>query len=65
MRNVIGRGKPKPWRSFVTEESREDATPEALDLIDRCIRYDHTERITAAEALEHPYFARAKLMPCA
>jgi casein kinase II subunit alpha len=62
MREVIGRGKPKPWRSFITEECREFATPEAIDLIDKCIRYDHMDRITAAEALQHPYFACARAM---
>lgn len=31
-------------------------SPEAIDLINRCLRYDHMERITADEALEHPYF---------
>jgi casein kinase II subunit alpha len=65
MKNVIGRGKPKPWTSFVNDETRAFATPEALDLIDACIRYDHMERITAAEALEHPYFARVKRLPAA
>lgn len=35
-------------------------SPEALDLIDRCLRYDHMERITAAEALQHPYFEQVR-----
>jgi casein kinase II subunit alpha len=63
MKNVIGRGKPKPWSSFITEETRGLATPEALDLIDKCIKYDHMERITAEEALAHPYFDRVRHMP--
>lgn len=29
---------------------------ESIDLIDRCLRYDHMERISAEEALKHPYF---------
>ncbi|OHT05799.1 CMGC family protein kinase [Tritrichomonas foetus] len=29
---------------------------EAIDLINACLRYDHTERITADQALLHPYF---------
>lgn len=59
---LIGRGKPRPWSSLVTEDTRALATPEALDLIDKCIRYDHTERITAAEALAHPYFDRVRTL---
>jgi casein kinase II subunit alpha len=53
---VIGRRKPQEWRAFVNDENRHLATPDALDLIARCLRYDHTERITAEEALEHQYF---------
>jgi casein kinase II subunit alpha len=30
--------------------------PEAVDLIDRCLQYDHMTRISADEALRHDYF---------
>ncbi|KAG7268127.1 hypothetical protein CRUP_010081 [Coryphaenoides rupestris] len=30
--------------------------PEALDLLDKLLRYDHQQRLTATEAMEHPYF---------
>jgi casein kinase II subunit alpha len=63
MKQVIGRPRARPWRSFVTDRVRDLATPAALDLIDKCVRYDHMERITAAEALEHPYFARVRHLP--
>jgi casein kinase II subunit alpha len=56
MRKIIARGKPKPWHAFITDENRHLATSEAIDLIDQCIRYDHMDRITADEALKHPYF---------
>ena len=29
---------------------------EALDLLDNMLRYDHAERITPKDAMEHPYF---------
>jgi serine/threonine protein kinase len=32
-------------------------SPEAIDFLDRLLRYDHQERLTAAEAMAHPYFA--------
>ncbi|KAG5349649.1 negative regulator of the PHO system, partial [Termitomyces sp. Mn162] len=32
------------------------ATREAIDLLDKLLKFDPTERITAAEALAHPYF---------
>lgn len=31
-------------------------SPEALDLLDKLLRYDHQQRLTAAEAMQHPYF---------
>ena len=56
MQKTIARGKPRPWSSFVNPQNQDLANDAALDLIDKCIRYDHTERITAEEALKHPYF---------
>ncbi|KAH0795348.1 CMGC family protein kinase [Histomonas meleagridis] len=56
------KNKPKKqWTEFINETNKEFATPEALDLIDKCIRYDHQERITAKEALEHPFFKNVSI----
>ena len=60
---TIARGKPRPWKAFITNENKHLATDEALDLIDKCIRYDHTERITADEALKHPFFDPVRNIP--
>jgi casein kinase II subunit alpha len=60
MKYAVERPNARPWSSFVTDEVRELATPEAIDLIDKCLKYDHTQRITAVDALEHPYFDRVK-----
>jgi casein kinase II subunit alpha len=32
-------------------------TPEAIDFLDKLLRYDHADRLTAKEAMDHPYFA--------
>lgn len=46
----------KPWTSFVTDANKDLANSEALDFLDKCLRYDHQERLTAQEAMQHPYF---------
>ena len=33
-------------------------TPEALDFLDKLLRYDHKQRLTAKEAMEHRYFRK-------
>ncbi|EAX89597.1 CMGC family protein kinase [Trichomonas vaginalis G3] len=49
--------KAKPLESCLRKNAKKDlVSPEALDLLDKCLRYDHQERITAADALKHPYF---------
>lgn len=63
MQMMIARGKPRPWSYFVNAQNEDLATENALDLIDKCIRYDHTQRITAEEALKHPYFDPVRNMP--
>jgi casein kinase II subunit alpha len=43
----------------ITKESPENkpfAVSAAIDLLDKLLRYDHQERLTAKEAMAHPYF---------
>ena len=53
---VMGRYTKKPWKKFVADENRHLASDEALDFLDRLLRYDPAERVSAREAMEHPYF---------
>jgi casein kinase II subunit alpha len=46
----------KPWLHFLTEENSHLISEEAVDLINRMLVYDHANRITMKEALDHPYF---------
>jgi len=51
----------QPWTRFVTAENQQFVTSEALDLLDKLLRYDHQKRLTAREAQAHPYFNLVRL----
>ncbi|AXA49828.1 casein kinase II subunit alpha [Malassezia restricta] len=61
---ILGRYPRKPWSRFVTPENQHFVSDEAIDFLDKLLRYDHQERLTAQEAQNHPYFdpVRALLM---
>lgn len=54
---ILGRHSKKAWAKFVTPENRHLVSDEALDFVSKLLRYDHQERLTAQEAMAHPYFA--------
>ena len=54
--NMLSRYKKKPWTKFVNNCNNKYICNEALDFIDKLIKYDHNERLTASEAMEHSYF---------
>ena len=56
---ILGTHTRKPWSKFVTKENRHLVSEEALDFLDRCLRYDHQERSTPKEAMSHPFFIPA------
>nr|CDS33759.1 denticleless protein [Hymenolepis microstoma] len=46
----------KRWSQFITDENREVATAEAVDLVKKLLVFDPKRRLTAKQALEHDYF---------
>lgn len=42
-------------------ENQHLVSTEALDFLDKLLRYDHQARLTAREAMEHPYFCECLL----
>ena len=54
--DILGRHSRKRWERFVHSENQHLVSPEALDFLDKLLRYDHQERLTAMEAMEHAYF---------
>ncbi|XP_015147777.1 casein kinase II subunit alpha' isoform X3 [Dromaius novaehollandiae] len=54
--DILGQHSRKRWENFIHSENRHLVSPEVLDLLDKLLRYDHQQRLTAKEAMEHPYF---------
>ncbi|KAI7137983.1 Casein kinase II subunit [Hortaea werneckii] len=49
-------GFPKQsWYAFVDDSNRRFVSDEAIDFLEGMLKYDHTKRLTAWEALHHPY----------
>ncbi|KAI9312577.1 Pkinase-domain-containing protein [Dichotomocladium elegans] len=55
--DILGRYPRKPWSKFITNDNHRFVSDEAVDFLDHLLRYDHQERLTAKEAMAHPYFA--------
>eukprot|EP00916_Digyalum_oweni_P027146 GHVL01044548.1.p1 GENE.GHVL01044548.1~~GHVL01044548.1.p1 ORF type:complete len:351 (+),score=21.35 GHVL01044548.1:15-1067(+) len=54
--DIMGRHPKKEFSKFITPENRHLVSPEAMDLLERMLIYDHTKRILPREAIEHAYF---------
>jgi len=53
---ILGRHTKKAWSKFITSENKHLVNNEALDLLSKMLVYDPAERITAKDAMDHPYF---------
>ncbi|KAF8410204.1 hypothetical protein HHK36_002726 [Tetracentron sinense] len=51
---LVGRHSRKPWTKFINADNQHLAVPEAIDFLDKLLRYDHQERPTAKEAMVIP-----------
>eukprot|EP01130_Rhizamoeba_saxonica_P000923 TRINITY_DN10807_c0_g1_i1.p1 TRINITY_DN10807_c0_g1~~TRINITY_DN10807_c0_g1_i1.p1 ORF type:complete len:364 (-),score=49.22 TRINITY_DN10807_c0_g1_i1:65-1126(-) len=54
-RQMIGKHPKRPYTKFITSENARIANPEAIDFVDKLLKYDGQERLTAREAMEHEY----------
>lgn len=72
--DILGRFPKKNWHTFVNPENQKFVSNDALDFLDKLLKYDHAvstykpklpnrlmlmttkERLTAQEAMAHPYF---------
>ncbi|KAJ9562501.1 hypothetical protein OSB04_007661 [Centaurea solstitialis] len=48
---LVGRHSRKPWTKFVNADNQHLAVAEAIDFLDKLLKYDHQERPTAKEAM--------------
>ncbi|KAH8733023.1 kinase-like domain-containing protein [Phaeosphaeriaceae sp. PMI808] len=55
--DILSRYPKKPWHSFINAENQRFVSNDAIDFLDKLLRYDHQDRLTAQEAMAHPYFA--------
>lgn len=55
--DILQRHSRKRWERFVHSDNQHLVSPEALDFLDKLLRYDHADRLTAREAMAQPYFA--------
>ncbi|RHZ26076.1 hypothetical protein DYB26_010307, partial [Aphanomyces astaci] len=53
---ILGTHSKKPWDKFVTPDNKHLVSADALDFLDGLLKFDHQERLTAKEAMAHPYF---------
>ncbi|WMV18301.1 hypothetical protein MTR67_011686, partial [Solanum verrucosum] len=49
---MVGRHSRKPWSKFINADNQHLVSPEAIDFLDKLLRYDHQDRLTAKEAMD-------------
>ena len=57
---ILGRHSRKPWQKFITSDNQHLVSEESMDFVGKLLRYDHQERLSAKEAMSHPYFASVR-----
>ncbi|THU53792.1 hypothetical protein C4D60_Mb10t18170 [Musa balbisiana] len=70
--SMFCRHSRKPWSKFINADNQHLVSPEssimtlaenwmqAIDFLDKLLRYDHQDRLTAREAMAHPYFLQVR-----
>lgn len=53
---AIGNHSKKSWNKFINQENSHLANNQGIDFVSKLLKYDHQERLTAKEAMEHSYF---------
>ncbi|ODV58806.1 casein kinase 2 catalytic subunit CKA1 [Ascoidea rubescens DSM 1968] len=56
----IGQFYKRPWFRFKNAYNAKFVNDDVIDFIDHLLRYDHQERLTAKEAMAHPWFKQVR-----
>lgn len=56
--NKLANAKRKSFEELITLKNETLATPDALDLAKKMLAFDFNSRISAKEALSHPFFQK-------
>jgi casein kinase II subunit alpha len=59
--DLLGRHSRKRWERFIRPDNEHLINAEALDFLDNLLKYDHMQRLTAQEAMAHPYLKPIKV----
>lgn len=49
-----------PFTAFINDNNKHMVSPEAIDLLEKLLKYDKNERVNCKEAMNHKYFEPAK-----
>ena len=59
----LSRRKGTGWGPYIAKYGKGNCPPEAIDLLNKMMEIDHRDRITAKDALKHPFFKQLKQRP--
>ena len=57
---AVGNYSKVPLKNLINEENAHMVDSLGIDLVERLLVYDHTRRLTARQALAHPYFSEVR-----
>lgn len=55
----LGQYTKRPWLRFVNKDNSQFFNDDVVDFLDNLLKYDHQERMTAKEAMEHVWLKEA------
>lgn len=56
--SALGNLKKRDWKEYINPQNSERVSKEAIDFLDKLLKYEPSERLTAKEALHHPYLLK-------